>query len=652
MKLKSIKISAAVLCAAVIAFSTTGITRAAVYKDVPAWASEAVDKISSLGYMTGDMSGNFNPSGSVDKFEMSKILAKMAGYKYIGVTAAEQAYYDSCVKKYEGFIKLFSNKFSMWNTTANGEISFLLDKGILKNDDLNQFVIVTETNVQKMRVITKEEASMFLVRLMGKEQAALSAQAGAKFADDASIGAAFQPYVYYLRSTGVVSGDTANSFDPKSALTRLIFGVMVYNTYIYMNPGTVTAPAPAPSPSPAPAAPSSTYETVSGTIAKLYSSFKAVQVSSPNANYNNKIYVVSSSASVTVNGTARDFDALAEGMTFSAVLNSGQLISLAASGAAIPAPPALTADYSVLEGTIAYAGSGASANTVGIEVRMLNTRGDIYTETRVFALAPGCAVSRGSSAIAFSAINKGDIVKAKIQGNYVYEIKLEEKNRSFSGEITGKQFMSATSLPIISIAEEDGSATDIKVSASSKLYKRGNAVGWNDLRIGDTVDVTTEYGAIVTLNAYGSTSTVDGYVKEVQISGSVSKVTITGDSNVDSTYNIIPGGLDPYTLRIGSKVRLRLDSKEVSSAVLLEDAKTASLTGIITSISGSGITVRDAANPYAVSKTFGYDAKTVVFDTASGNKVSVGALYADMKIFVVFSESDANRAKTITILSK
>ena len=82
MKFRSVLRFAAVFCAALMTF--TAAAGAAVYKDVPSWASGAIDKISSLGYMTGDLAGNFNPSGFVDKFEMAKTLAKMAGYKYTG----------------------------------------------------------------------------------------------------------------------------------------------------------------------------------------------------------------------------------------------------------------------------------------------------------------------------------------------------------------------------------------------------------------------------------------------------------------------------------------------------------------------------------------------------------------------------------------
>lgn len=640
--------------AAVLLLSSVSL--AATYKDVPAWASAAVDKVTSLGYMSGDLSGNFNPNDALDKFETSKILAKMAGYKLTGATTAEQAAYDSYYKKYESFINQYVKKFAKWNSTTNKEVAFLLEKGVYTTTDLDQFVIIVD-GVERLRALSKEEAAQFLVRLMGKESTALSSTVSGLFADDSSIGTAFRPYVYYLKGIKVVAGDDANKFNPKNAVTKVIMAALVYATYNYMNP-TQATPVPTTAPTNAPAT-SNSFESISGTIAKLYSSFRAVQVSSTNSLYNDRIYILSQSATVTVNGAYKTYSDLTEGMSFNGVLSNGEIISINATAAVsstptpTQAPPPTPVEYSTIEGTVASVKTENGANYVGIEVRMLNARGDVYTETRTFALASTCTVTRGGSATNFLAIVKGDIIKAKISGSYVYTITLEQKNRTITGEIIDKQLATTTSRPIITVQDANGETYDLKVTADSKLYRRTSAtVSWYDLRIGDSVDVTTEYDSIVRLDAYGTITTKDGYVKDVFISSSICKVTVTDTSGVDKVYGIVTSLVDPYTLKVGSKIRMRLDSSEIQSFTMLEAASTASLTGIVSYVTSSSITLTDTSSGYNTVKTISIDANTIFIDTASGAKVSYGALYSEMKVFIVFSDTVSNLAKTVTILSR
>ena len=240
------------------------------YKDVPSthWAYEHIMNVSNAGYMTGDTNGYFHPDAQIDKFQMSEILAAAAGYNSINPTPEQQAYYDTCYKNNEALLNSYSQKFKTWNTNANMEIAYLLDKGILVPTDLDQFVVIVNGN-ERYRAVSKEEACVYLVRLIGKENEALAAQSTSKFPDDAKITVSYKPYVYYLYDNGVINGDENGNFNPGTSVTKATFSAMLDKS-IKLKETTQSDP---------------TLSTISGTISVVYPSGDVIQVT--NASHGN-----------------------------------------------------------------------------------------------------------------------------------------------------------------------------------------------------------------------------------------------------------------------------------------------------------------------------------------------------------------------------
>ena len=53
---------------------------------------ELMNCVTSRNAVVGDSSGRFNPDQAVDKFYTVKVLAKAAGFKYVNLTASENAF--------------------------------------------------------------------------------------------------------------------------------------------------------------------------------------------------------------------------------------------------------------------------------------------------------------------------------------------------------------------------------------------------------------------------------------------------------------------------------------------------------------------------------------------------------------------------------
>lgn len=663
-KLNIIKLGAIAL---IISMAMPTAVSATTFSDVPAshWAYSQIDKISNAGIMVGDFNGRFNPDNLIDKFETSKILAVMSGFKYTNRTSTEQTYYDSCVAKWKSFINQY-HKFSKWKAETDTEIAFLLEKGIFVTTDLDQFVVLDANGKdERLRALSRQEVCVFLVRLMGRASAATSTAYTESFKDSGKINAASKPYVYYMKSLGIVNGDTSNNFNPDGAVTRAAMALMAQKTLDIINPSAPVTTPPVTTPTPA----SDTYETITGVVSKLYSSYRAIQVSSTGSTTGVKIYPVAANAAIKIDGYTRTFDDITEGMTISGVLSGTDLVSVTAvspmGGAsapvttpvttpvtATPTTPVTNSGRTTIEGTVATLNFDVIGNYVGIEVRMLNPKGVIYTETRTFSIPSNATITRGGITTSYSAIVKGDIITAEVADGKAYVIKLEEKERNFTAELTNKKIIPETGVVILEVTDDKGSSSELTLTTGSYLYRKGvGVITWNELRIGDTLDIKSEYDKVVDIYSSGSSSTENVWVKDIFISNTEQcKITVTTADNKTAVYPLISGLVNPYDLRVGSRIKVYLDSKEVESFSVIQEAAQTYMTGTITSLTSSSITVRDTVTGLG-SKEYTYDSSTIITDSTTGNQVSKSYLSKNMIVYVVTSTSSSSYAKTITILS-
>jgi hypothetical protein len=645
---------------------------AAQYADVSAghWARTYVDKVSSAGIMVADAAGRFNPDQLVDKFEASKTLAVMAGYKYSGRSAQEQTYYDGCYSKWKGFINQYVNKFKKWNGTMDREIAFLLEKGVLATTDLDQFVVVDGGGAERVRALSRQDAAVFITRVMGKEKEAAGGNFQQTFADNAKISASARPCVYYLKSIGVFSVDGSNSFNPAGSMSRAMMAVAAAKAMDVISPPVSTpapaqTPAPTAQPTPAPA-PITAYTPISGTLTKIYDSFSAIQISGIGESGATKIYAVAANAIIKIDGYTKAFKDLREGLTVTCALSGQELVTVNAVSASAPAPspvpsaspapsyapvpaPAApaAAERSSLEGTVAAVRTDGSGNYVSIEVRILTPKGTVYSETRSFIVPSGCPVERGGKASSFLSIVKGDIITAEVAGATAYSINLEEKNREFAATLTDKKTVAETGAAILAVKDGTGKTSEFRVTSDSYIYRKGvGVVAWSELRLGDSLDIRAEYDKIVEIYAYGSRRTDDVTVKEIFISETEQcRVTVTGSDGKTVVYPIIRGMLDPYGLRAGARYRLALDSNEAEAASLIQNYVLTQFTGFISSIGANRVTVRDAAG---VEKQFSFDAATSFTDSVTGRSVTGSYLTVNMKVSV--SAAPGSSAKAVYVL--
>ena len=657
------KIIAFMLCAI---FAANGLgsnttLQAANFRDVgpnQAWARDAIEAVSEAGIMTADLQGNFNPANPVSKFDTVRILARMSGFNPDALSPQEAAYHNAVFQARRATIEAVSSRFDTWNSATDREIAYLLYTGVLIPSDLQNFIIIYNGQ-ERLRALTREEAAVFLVRFMGRTQEALRTVGVPAFHDDHLIAPGARPHVYLLRHLGILNGDGSGNVNPRGIATRAAIAVMVYSTLNEMQ-----SPALGHTPPQNAVA----FETMSGTISNTFPSFRSVLTLSQNTAHNNRIFPVTPTAIITKNGLNANFGDLARDMSFTATIHNGEIVTINVQttnapqqippGQTVPSPsptpqPGQTqpvGERQVLDGTVARI--NPVANTIGIEIRMLNPRGEIITNVRDFTIVPQAAITRSSSTIDQSSIEVGDLVVATVYGNQARALELEERVRQVSGTLVEKNFSTNSIFPLLVVQDAAGRNHSFEPDADSVIYRvgMGNILP-RSLRVGDTIDISAELGRVTSANARGETSVVDVYIRDIFISGREQSHIVVSErlyGTPDSLHLIIDGAVDVYELTVGSRVRMWLDSQEVQNIALLAPAHIGSFAGHVTHVNHFEFVVRDANFN---TRTFTYDGSTIFFNSVTGMPIHVGELFPGMRVQVVADPANNGRVAAITVLT-
>ena len=621
-----------------------------VFRDVPTthWAHSFISIVADRGLMLGDITANFRPDEMLDKFETSRILARSAGFKYENISPQEQEFYDACYEKNRTLLNQFRTRFTRWDSSANREIAFLLEKEILTPADLNQFVIIGTNNAEQIRALSRSEAAVFITRLIRRTAQALAYTSSNPFRDDAAIPAAAKPHVYYLRSINAISGDANGNFNPNGVVTRAAMATLLARVI-----DIIDTPAPA---SAGANTGVSMVSTVTGTIEAYYVNLNAVQILTGAGE--RRIYRISSGGSVHIDGFLRKGNDLREGMVVIAVLNNDEIVDIRAQSATRQpdaAPSSGTAvQYNEIDGTVYAFDQDGAERTIQIEIKTVNPRNNaIVTDIRSFTLAQGCVITRADEEIQFGDIVRGDIVTAKVSGNVAHELKLEEHVLILKdARLVEKRFNEETLQASYVVADTKGREYELRVTPTTTISRRSiGTTTWDSLRVGDVLNLTAEYGTLKDIVAYGVISTVDGWVHSINIGTFQSFITLRDSRGEIKKYYVIPDTADIYSFRIGNRMRLRLDSKEISTALLLEEASSEVVTGYVESVRSNSITIIHT-QPHGLSgrRTIEINSATVFTNTRTGDRVNFSAIRAGQRVYVVCHSAGTNLARTVTIL--
>ncbi len=649
------------------------------YVDVPKdhWAYNSISNISKKGYIVGNGAGEYKPNNPIDKFETAKILAVVSGYKYADITLDEKTFYDNAYNKHKKLIAEYSKKFTKWNSTADREISFLLEKGILIPSDLDQFVILGANKKEQLRALSRQEISVFLTKIMQDEYFALNGEYTNPFKDDKNINANAKPYVYFLRNKGVLSGDNNNNFNPNGAVTRAEFAVMLDKVLNIINKegnkqdniedskqdNTTT---------------NEEVNIVNGIIDKTYPSINAIQVTT--TNNDNKIYKLNSSVEIYVNDKLSSYTNITAGSNFTATLKDNQIVELRViSNNTTNIENNRREDESKEENKIDSSRNNLNENNsnnnisdedyiitqgvvqsinidnngkknISILVKILSPTGGVLNQTLKYTLDDFTNIHKGDNKIDFGEIVKDDVVKLKTYNSTVYDINILEKNRRIEGELVEKRKdESSANKSIVVKDSSNNEEQEFYITSDSTLERQGSGkVTFDDIKIGDSVEINTNYYNVDELYAYGNKRVIEGVIDEIYMTKDNSIFTIEEAGKPQSKY-FASSNIDISNIAVGTKVRLSVDSKEILNILNIRNPDNLYLSGNIISIYSNRIEVKELGSNNI--RTIYYDSNTNFIDSRAGKSTDVDKLQKDMLVYITLKVNNDLQAKTITILN-
>jgi len=646
------KIKGVAVTMALILSSASSISAALKFNDVTDshWAYTAIATVAEKGIIVGD-GVNYNPTQVINKFDTAKILARVAGYSIISdyTPKSSTTYVINQLKQQ------LPKTWGSFNKETENSIAYLYENNVFTVDNLTKLASKYSDESETINNLTKEEMAVFLVKALGLNEEAQAYKSSYAFSDDSSISENAKPYIYYLYSQKVISGDNENKFNPLNSITRAEMATLLYKSLYDDTPLTKEDNDQTDEEKPVETINVSSAE---GKISRIYTS-NIITIELQDGNL--KVCKIKESALVYINSEVSSVDKLKEGMQVFAVIVDNEVSEIRVLSSvkedekeseAKDDKTAEEVDISTLSGksyTVEYIKNINNENVIGVLVKTVTPSGDIEAEIQNFTIAQNCIMKKLSDNIKLSDIKAEDVVTLKIYNGKVYYIELEEKNAILKGATLTNKKLNASDVPVITVKAKDGAEYELKIVSASEIIRKGEGeIKWRELRIGDTLEIEKEYNTIISLYAEGSYSEVSGWVEEIKISEEYPSIVIRDSYGINREYRVSRAKI-LYGIKLGSKITAVLSSQEIEAVTVINEEDDTVIYGTV-DIAKSSYMYVDKSSTASVRVDF--DTNTKVYDAVSDKNVKISDLTDSMYVMVTFTNSSDNVAKKVTILSK
>lgn len=616
--MKNLKKILAMLCFASFLTLNPSNIYADIFNDVDinTVGYESIKKMSSLGLMVGDLQGNFKPNNYVSKFDAMKVLAKLAPNQDINISESK---YNSIVLEYD-------KKYTRWDSSSNQSMVLLLENSVLKEEDLKDFVILDKDNKEQIRALSKEEICLYLTRIEQKEDQVNSLTFNEKFNDENNISKDKLNSCYYMNSLGIVTAND-NNFYPKNAVAKGDFAVIIDKFLQYTNISIQ----------------SNTLKTLNienniqtriVTISNVFIDNHSIQTKIGNES---KIYNLSKDAKVYIDEISSPLSSLKPDINAEITIQDGLVTK-------IDAKTNLKIQDIQNDKDIKRYGiiKNISDNSIGLSYKELDE--DSFTlkeKIDIIPLSENCKITKNG--ITTNTIEENSIATVVLDNKMATQIILEDDNAIFIGNIIDKTNEKVT------IKTTDSKILELAFMENANVTRNDIEASIKDLKIGDTVNITTKKDKILSLKAKGTISKKQGTVKSINISEKSSIIEIEDNNKSINSYYINNLTTDVYSIKVLDTVDLYLDSYEVYAVDILERKYNKSFSGEVLETNKDYITVSN--NNLAQNKVF-IDKDTIFFDYESLKNVSYDSLKKGDNVYVVFKDNTENIASNINIVFK
>ena len=599
--------------AAAMSVTTMGAT---VISDVATthWAYQAVSDLEERGIMVLTSNGQFYPNQTMNYFEVADVIAKATGYVDVDiVTNIDETFKQQIKNNYEkqkATLEQYASKYSTWNSAYNQQIAYLLGRGYMNTSDLDKFITKSASGETK-NIVTKEQLSVYIVRMLGKEVTAKNTYKTTTFSDDSTLNVNCKPYVEYLRSVGLINPDAAGKANGTMKVTKALCAKMVSDS-LKINDTTQVGKVNNQTTPTTPSDTNATTQTYTvgkvltkntseyyillqdGTGKSSYYSFKAT---SPIKDVSGAPLAITKLVSGTTVNATIELQGDVQYITSIEVTSSAtnQETGSNTSGTTTPEQTITTGNTKIVSGTllteikneiIRISLADGSSQVYLINDQCVTTL-DGVTVASTDSLKAGASVT---VTLVNNAVTQITATSATASTNTSTDSQTSTSTNNIGkGELAAKKFVGNKYVLTLG---SGSTAEQVTVSTSAKVTRNGKKSDLTNVRIGDAIKVTRENGEVTAIEATGERATVEATIKGVYISSN-SQLIVTED-NKEVAYTIA-NDVEVYDnntreyisirdLHLGQEVTLLVDSKEVLTIDVEKTNTTYNLMGTIVEI--------------------------------------------------------------------
>lgn len=604
MKKRSISLLVAVVMILSVSISAMALTFTDVEENF--WAKTEIEALSNVGVISGYPDGTFKPNANITKEEAVALFAKALGYN-------EEANEEIVSFANEKYAEALEN----YTSYAKNQAAFLLYKGVLADSDIVGFM----TTANKSQPLKRYEAAVMIAKALGAD-AWLSGNPDFEllYEDAAEIPETAKAYVYYAGEKGIMKGMDEKTFSPNGNVTRAQVATMIYRILDAMN-----------------------FTYTEGVVANVDATLNTLTMKTTDGD--TLSYNISKEIPVRINGELSQITLLDAGLEVVMTRTDTGLFAIDA----IKVVP----DEAIIG---IYKGKLTETNATTIKIADLET--GVVTS---YKLSPAAAITYKGAPGSLSSYVINDYVKAEIKGGEIAVIDAEPKTVVVEDLIVDA--IEFTPDVTLKLRTKDNEVLSYEVKSGASLKRNNKTVDFDDLAIGDSIDVTLEYGVVASVFAIGTDKNVTGTVEEITISKNTSYITVnTGSQAVkyalsrDAVIKLDGKEASIYDIRLGAEVSFKATSSTITSLTVTSVAVSTQVTGTITLVNTSyGMIVVDAvdASGNIVEKQIFVKDTVKILDANDGKVKTVKDLSAGKSIMAaIFENTGILEATSIMILAQ
>ena len=639
--------------------------------DVPNnhWAYSAIEDLKDRGIITYNSKNQFFPNNQMTYFEVIEIIANATGYVNVQLPTSNvnENFKQQIIENYnkqKPLLDTYAAKHSTWDKLYDQQVAYILGRYVKSEDrevELNKY-ITTVSGVESRAIMTKQDLAVYIVRMLEKENTAVSSYVSGVFKDENLIKEANRPYMAYLKSVGLIKPDAKGNCNPNTPVTKALAAKMVSDALKVKEQGAGQEAANSGSSSVTENATSQTLTLKKILTKSNTESFLVVDKGTGSVYYS----VKNTLKPIDMTGKEISLTSLVPEQKIaitSEIVNNTQYIT------SIKVVDSGNSSTGVGTNT----GTGTAINNMTITGTLLEkiTNGIVRistgdNQTRVYILDNNAAITLNGVNVDSSALFAGDGVVVAVENATITKVQATKGTGGTAttlgnGEITAKQMIADG----YNITLKQGNSESVVFIPQKAMIKRNNKVkSLEDLRVGDKVSLTKTDNTVTEVIATGEQSRVEGMIKEIHLA-QPNRVVVKLDNGETVTYTL-SGDTEIYDvntrkyinvreLHLGQSVDLLLESKEVVSLDVVKSTSGVNYKGVIKYATRSSDYIEVLVEYDPISGQTGIYKRIEVPSSLSiinsnNRQVNRNSLEEDMEIIITYKYLDDATPEKILII--